>query len=122
MGRSHVRAGAAVQGGGSRAYRRALLGLRVVHPAYIENIVVTGSTFEETENGYSGLCPCEDLTYITTAGGPIFGSNLGYDYIRGIGAMLGVSSFREYRAENLDIVGNDVEKIMAEAVSAIERG
>jgi FMN-dependent NADH-azoreductase len=87
---------------------------------YIENIVVTGLTFRETEKGYSGLCPCRDLTYITTAGGPIFGSNLGFDYIRGIGTMLGVQSFREYRAENLDIVGNDVEKIMAEAVAAIE--
>ena len=87
---------------------------------YIENIVVTGLTFEETEKGYCGLCPCEDLTYITTAGGPIFGGNLGFGYIKGIGTMLGVRSFREYHAENLDIAGNDVEMIMAEAVAAIE--
>lgn len=89
---------------------------------YIEHIVVTGLTFQETETGYSGLCSCRELTYITTAGGPIFGENLGFGYIKGIGTMLGVKAFKEYRAENLDIVGNDVDAIMAEAADRIEEG
>ena len=87
---------------------------------YIEHIVVTGLTFQETETGYSGLCPCKMLTYITTAGGPIFGDNLGFEYIKSIGTMLGVKSFKEFRAENLDIIGMDVEAIMAEAVGKIQ--
>lgn len=87
---------------------------------YIENIVVTDLTFEETENGYSGLCPCNELVYITTAGGPIEDRDLGYDYIRGIGTMLGVKSFREYRAEGLDIVGADIPAIMDEALKKIK--
>ncbi len=89
---------------------------------YIENIVVTGLTFEESETGYSGLCRCKELTYITTAGGPIGDKNLGFDYICGIGDMLGVKSFKEYRAECLDVVGMDHEAIMEQALAVIDAG
>ena len=86
---------------------------------YIENIVVDKLTFCETEHGYAGLCPCEKLTYITTAGGPIGDADLGYDYIRGVFHMLGISEYEEYRAEMLDIQGIDIEAVMEEALAKI---
>ena len=89
---------------------------------YIENIVVADLTFRETEQGYEGLCPCRELTYITTAGGPVGEMDLGYDYIRGVGRMLGIRNFREYRAEGLDIRGADVDGIMAETMEKINHG
>lgn len=86
---------------------------------YVENIVVADLTFRETEKGYSGLCPGRLLTYITTAGGPIGKYDLGYQYIQGIGEMLGIKKFQEFRAEGLDIAGADTEKIMYEALETI---
>lgn len=90
---------------------------------WIESIVVAGLTFEETEQGYVGNCKCRELTYITTAGGPILpGKNLGFDYLCAIGEMLGVKAFKEYHAECLDIIGLDHDAIMDEAVAAIDAG
>lgn len=86
---------------------------------YIENVVVDKLTFHETEHGYEGLCPCRKITYITTAGGPIGDMNLGYDYIRGVFRMLGVSEYEEYRAEMLDIQGADIGAIMEKALAGI---
>ncbi|MCI7679760.1 MAG: ACP phosphodiesterase, partial [Clostridiales bacterium] len=79
-------------------------------------------TFRATEQGYEGLCPCRELTYITTAGGPVGEMDLGYDYIRGVGRMLGIRTFRDYRAEGLDIRGADVDGIMAETLEKINHG
>lgn len=86
---------------------------------YIENIVVDKLTFHETERGYEGLCPCEKITYITTAGGPIGDLDLGYDYIRGVFTMLGITEYEEYRAEMLDIQGADIGAIMDEAFKIV---
>lgn len=87
---------------------------------YIENIVVADLTFKETGAGFEGLCPCRELTYITTSGGPIGDMDLGYEYIKGIGTMLGIRSFSEYRAEGLDIIGADINAILEEAKSRID--
>lgn len=89
---------------------------------FIENIVVTGLTFQETPFGYEGLCPAQRLTYITTAGGPIGDLDLGYDYLRGIGRMLGIEEFREYRVEGLDIQGADVQALMTAGLEDILKG
>ena len=86
---------------------------------YVENIAVTGLTFVAEAAGFRGLCACRELTYITTAGGFISGLNLGYDYIRGVGGMLGIERFSEYRAEGLDIAGADAEGIMRGALRTI---
>lgn len=86
---------------------------------YIENIVVEDFTFQATEKGYEGLCSCKELIYITTSGGPIGELDLGYDYIRGVGGMLGIFEYREYRAEGLDLQGADEEQIMERALREI---
>ena len=87
---------------------------------YIENIVVDKLTFAESETGYYGLCPCKRLTYITTAGGPII-QDLGYDYIRGIGGMLGITDYNEFRAECLDLQGADIGAIVDAAREEIRK-
>ena len=83
---------------------------------------MTGLTFQETAFGYEGLCPAKRLTYITTAGGPIGDLDLGYDYLRGIGRMLGIEEFREYRVEGLDIQGADVQALMTAGLEDILKG
>ena len=87
---------------------------------YIENIVVDKLTFRESETGYVGLCPCRKLTYITTAGGPVTDeTDLGYQYIKGIGGMLGIHDYAEFRAECLDIQGADIGAIVEAAKKEI---
>lgn len=82
---------------------------------YIEHICVGGLTFHYTEDSRcEGLCHARRLTYITTCGGSV-GNNLGYDYVRGIAGMLGIPETRFVAAENLDMVGVDVEAQLAQA-------
>jgi len=84
---------------------------------YIENIVVDKLTFTATETGFAGLCGSKKITYITTAGGFIGDRNFGFDYIKGMAAMLCGSAETEFiSAEGLDIQGMDIDSIMEDAV------
>lgn len=89
--------------------------------AYVENIMVSGITFRYGEGGIAGLCKGKMLTYITTAGGFMGENNFGYDYIAKIAEMIGINASQFACAEMLDVVGNDTEKIMAEAEEQISR-
>lgn len=81
---------------------------------YLEAICVTGITFKYSEEGIPiGLCKAKDLYYVTTAGGPILNSIFGYGYIEALAkGMFGIKNTVMFSAENLDIVGNNVEQIM----------
>lgn len=89
---------------------------------YIETICVTGITFKYSEEGMPiGLCRAKDLFYVTTAGGPIIDTAFGYGYIEALAkGMFGIKNTVLFSAENLDIVGNDVEKIMKNSKETIE--
>ena len=89
---------------------------------FIENITVTGLTFEYTEEGYpKGLCRGRKLIYVTTSGGSIGPYDFGYEYIRTLAeGMFGIEKTVSYRAENLDIVGNDPEQILAGTIAEIK--
>lgn len=77
---------------------------------YIEHAAVMGVTFHYTDQGVcEGLCRARHLTYITTGGGNVASMNYGYDYLRGIAGMFGIPETRFACAENLDVVGADVE-------------
>ncbi len=89
---------------------------------YIENICVTGLTFRYNENGMPvGLCKGKKLYYVVTSGGPHC-SAFGYDYIKTLAQMMfGIPETELIMAENLDIIGNDVEAILAEAFETIDQ-
>ena len=55
------------------------------------------------------------LTYITTCGGRVEGANFGYEYLCGIAKMFGIPQTRFVAAEDLDVVGVDVEAQMNKA-------
>ncbi len=88
---------------------------------YLEAICVSGITFRYTPEGYPmGLCAAKRLTYVTTAGGVIGDFNFGYDYVNAMAqGMFGIHDVRFVSAENLDIEGNDPEKILAEAMETV---
>lgn len=87
----------------------------------VEHAMVTGITFCYTDSGVKGLCKADELVYITTSGGYIGDNNFGYDYIKAVAAMFGIEKTRFYSAEGLDIIGNNVEDIMSEALKNITK-
>ena len=88
---------------------------------YTEQLTVTGLTFRYSEQGVPvGLCRARRLIYVMTAGGPIR-SNFGFDYWTTLCRMFfGIPQVQLFQAENLDIVGNDVEAILAEAMARVD--
>lgn len=85
---------------------------------YLEAITVTGLSFKYTPEGCpAGLCKAKKLIYVTTAGGAIGNLNLGYDYVKALDeTFYGIPETICCKAEKLDIVGADVEKIMEKAM------
>lgn len=89
---------------------------------YCEAVTVTGVTFRYREDGRpEGLCRAKRLYYVTTAGGP-FVPDFGFAYVRALaGSFFGIPEVRCFCAEQLDIVGNDAEAILAAAMRQIDR-
>lgn len=83
---------------------------------YIENIYVTGIVSRYTQEGIpEGLCKAKRLYYVTTAGGE-FEPKYSFDYIKELcQSCFGIKRVELIKAEMLDIVGNDAEKIIQEA-------
>ena len=88
---------------------------------FIEHICVRDITFRYGDDkGLVGLCNADKLLYICTAGGAIDGENHGFDYIKEVGAkLLGIKEFLYIDAQELDIIGKDVNKIMSEAADKV---
>ena len=88
---------------------------------YFENITVSGVTFEYSEKGCPvGKCMAKKLYYITTSGGYIGNNNFGYDYVKALAEnFFGINDISFYSAESLDVIGADIEGIMAEAKKKI---
>ena len=79
-----------------------------------------GITFRYTEEGAQvGMSRARALVYVTTGGGPVRAQNLGYQYIQGWPAMMGVGETFCLAAENLDVWGTDVEAALARAEGEI---
>ncbi|MBP3820998.1 NAD(P)H-dependent oxidoreductase [bacterium] len=90
---------------------------------YIEAINVVGLVFMYDENGKPiGLCNAKRLVYITTAGGEIISDDFGYGYIKELAEKFhGIKNVDYIKAEKLDIVGADVEKILSKAEDKIDK-
>ena len=83
---------------------------------YLEWSSVLGITFRYAEDGRQvGLSRARALVYLTTAGGPVEGQNYGFDYLRGLAGMFGIPDSRCVAAENLDVLGTDVEQVLRQA-------
>ena len=90
---------------------------------YLEHICVCGVTFRYGENGIpQSMCQAKRLIYVTTAGGPIFEPHLGYEYVKTLAvSFFGIRDVRMFKAENLDIIGADVDAIMQNAKTEIRK-
>ena len=83
---------------------------------YLEWASMLGITFRYTQEGQQvGMSRAGALVYLTTAGGPIGEQNYGFQYLHGLGRMLGIPEARCVAAENLDVWGCDPESIVEEA-------
>ena len=91
---------------------------------YLEHVMITGVTFDYSPEGIPfGLCRAGKLIYVTTAGGPIQGANLGFDYVKALAeGFFAIRDVRCFSAEGLDIAGADVKAILARAAAEIDWG
>ncbi len=93
--------------------------------AYIDYISVTGVTFKYTEDGAIGLCRNKKAIHITSRGGNYHDSpgstfEMGDRYLRTILGFFGITDFKTISAEAVDVIGNDVERILQNAIQESE--
>ena len=88
---------------------------------YIENVTVSGITFEYSEKGCPvSKCRAKMLYYITTSGGYIGNNNFGFDYVKALAEnFFGINDIHFCSAEGLDVFGSDIQLIMDEAKARI---
>ena len=84
---------------------------------YWEAVTVSGVTFRYNEHGIpESLCRAKQLIYVTTAGGPIGEYDFGFQYVNAMArGFFGIQNVLCVKAEGLDIIGADVEDILARA-------
>jgi len=90
---------------------------------YIEQINIIGLTFAYNDTGKPyGLCKADELIYVTTAGGKIFNEDAGFGYIKSLAQhFYGIKNVSFIKAENLDLVGADVEDILHKTEKEIDK-
>lgn len=88
---------------------------------YLELLCAQGVTFNYSPEGIpTGLVITSKAYYVTTVGGYAGEWDYGWDQIRAICQLyFGIQDVRCFRAEGLDIVTNDAEAIMADALERI---
>ena len=91
--------------------------------AYLEEVTVSGITFQYNADGVpQGLCKASRLIYVTTAGGPIL-YNFGFAYVEALAkCFFGIEDVRMVKAEGLDIWGADVNQILEQAKKNLSGG
>ena len=98
------------------------LGIPAILKAYIDYITVTGITFKYTAEGAVGLCTGKKAVNIVARGGvyntePAASLEMGDRYLRTIFGFLGITDFTTISADGLDIIGNDVDAIVENAIA-----
>lgn len=89
---------------------------------YLELLCAQGVTFNYSDEGVpTGLVRAKRAWYVTTAGGYCGDYDFGWAQVDAIFRLyFGIPDVRRFSAEGLDIVTNDVDAIMADALHAIE--
>ena len=98
------------------------LNMPAILKAYIDYISVTGITFKYTATGPVGLCTGKKAVNISARGGNYStgaGAELemGDRYLRKIFSFFGITDYTGIFADELDVIGNDVEAIMNKAIN-----
>jgi len=98
------------------------LSIPAILKAYIDYITVTGITFKYTAAGAVGLCNGKKAVHIVSRGGyystePYSNFEMGDRYLRTLLGFLGIKDITTISADGLDVVGNDVNAIVGEAIS-----
>lgn len=93
--------------------------------AYIDYVCVSGITFKYTAEGPVGLCTGKKAIHIVARGGnystpPYSDFEMGDRYLRTIFAFFGITDFTTISADALDVMGNDVEGIVGNAIKAAQ--
>ena len=85
------------------------------------DVTLENVTFRYNEGRPYSLCKAKRLIYVTTSGGPIGEYDLGFRYVETMArGFFGIEKVMSVKAECLDIIGADVEGILAEARKAAE--
>ena len=97
------------------------LSVPAILKAYLDYITVNGITFAYTAQGPQGLCQGKKAVNITSRGGaylegPSAVFEMGDRYLRTLFYFLGVCDFTTIAAEELDVVGKDVDAIVARSI------
>lgn len=98
------------------------LSVPAILKAYIDYVSVVGITFKYTEQGPVGLCQGKKAFFAAARGGsysaePASHYEMGERYMRTILGFFGITDFQSVAAENVDVQGADVERIINDAVS-----
>ena len=97
------------------------LSVPAILKAYIDYVSVVGITFKYTEEGPIGLCQGKKAVHIVSRGGgysegPSAAYEMGDRYLRTIFGFFGVTDFTTIAADKLDVMGEDVEAILKNAI------
>ncbi len=98
------------------------LSIPAILKAYIDYITVTGITFRYTATGPVGLCTGKKAVNIVGRGGdystePAASFEMGDRYLKTIFGFLGITDYITIAAEGLDVLGNDIDSIVGQAIS-----
>jgi FMN-dependent NADH-azoreductase len=87
--------------------------------AYIDYVSIVGIAFKYTDKGPVGLLENKKAVYIVSRGGAYAETPYEMDgiYLRGILSFFGIKDITTIAAEKLDVQGEDVDKIVEEAIS-----
>lgn len=83
---------------------------------YFESVSFLNVTYCYSDSGVNGLCRASNMLYVTTSGGFIGDMNFGYDYVKGLANVFGIPKCDLIKAEGLDIVGADTDKIVSDTI------
>ncbi len=88
---------------------------------YLELLCAQGVTFNYSPEGIpTGLVDTKKAYYVTTVGGYAGDWDYGWDQVRALCQLyFGIQDVRCFRAEGLDIVTNDADQIMRDAIAEL---
>lgn len=89
---------------------------------WLEYVMALGVTFHYDEKGIpQGLCKAKRLFYVSTAGGSVLPSHLGFDYVDALAKnYFSIEKTALFSAENLDVMGADTEAVLKQAREQID--
>lgn len=101
------------------------LSIPAILKAYLDEICIVGITFKYTAEGPVGLCNGKKAVNITTRGGeyssgPFAEWEMGDRYLRTLMGFLGITDFTTIAANQLDVIGNDIDAIVSKAIKEAE--